>query len=100
MTVQNDSAYHQALGELIRRSEGLQDTAVIVSVDYDAGGEYQIGDYTWDYDNASLTVRYRNLDNVAAGVQSFYIDLEYYEGPNGTSGFAGLMEELLTGEDA
>lgn len=43
------------------RGPRLQADIEILDIDIDHGGSYQIGEYTWDYDNASVEIGYRTL---------------------------------------
>ena len=93
----NDGPFEVALAQLIKARDALDFDPVVTDTDFDGGGEVQIGDMTWDHDNASLTVTYRNPEDTPGQKRTFYIDLESYQSTtSGRYGFAGLMEDLLS----
>lgn len=95
-------AYEDALALLIRENEELSFTPKITDITFDEGGDIQIGDMTWDHDNASITVSYtRGSDDLPGNRFTYHVDLEYYnadsygESKGGRTGFAGFMDDLL-----
>jgi len=101
MTTMKPPTCEEAFARLIQLREGLSYTPVVTAIDVEDGGDYQLGEYTWDHDNASVTVTYRDPAGRPGKKQTLYIDLENYQavGPDGEdtgrSGFAGLIEDLL-----
>lgn len=88
--MRGDDQFKKALARLVRERNGLSYTPKITSTHFDSGGDVQIGDYTWDHDNASFIVRYRDPSKSPGGTYTDTIDLEYYEG-----GFGGFINDLL-----
>lgn len=92
--------YEESLALLIKKNENLDFVPKIMSTDFNAGGEYQIGDMTWDYENASITVYYRDPAHTPGKTYKYTVDLGYYGSgidmePGSKIGFAGFIEDLL-----
>lgn len=99
--------YLEALARLIQEKEQLDYFPVIKNTNFDQGGDFQIGEMTWDHDNATFTVKYRDPRHTPGKTHEFRVDFEtynlYYDGPSqanvrqhpSTIGFAGFLNELL-----
>jgi len=91
----NTPGFDTALAALIKRVRELDFMPVIASqLEFEAGGEFQIGDDTYEHDNASISVSYYD-PSFPRVTLTFCEDLDNYESATGRTGFAGLMEDLL-----
>lgn len=95
--------YEEALALLIRKNEKLDFVPVIKKIEFDQGGDYQIGDMTWDHDNASITVTYGHPDGTPGRKMTYRVDFDDYhlylddgyQRDETKFGFAGFMNDLL-----
>lgn len=55
--------YEEALAILIQRDLDLDYLPEILDTSFDAGGDVQLGEYTWDYEDATLEITYRDPRN-------------------------------------
>ena len=82
--------FEEALARLIKKEQNLDFEPVIKRIDFSAGGDYQIGDYTWDHENTNLTVEFREPAGTPGRKYTHYLDLESYSG-----GFGGFMQAII-----
>jgi hypothetical protein len=68
----------------------LHDFKVESWLSHDGEGEYQLGDYTWDYDHDTITITVEWLSGERAGQCDNYYKVFYDEG-----GFASLLRDAL-----
>jgi hypothetical protein len=84
----SDAAFNQALSRFVAEREGLDFKPEILSTDWQDGRDVQIGDYTWDHENAEFQVRYRDPDGHPSAVTTMSIDLESH-------GFGQLIQDIV-----
>lgn len=91
--------YEDALALLIQKNENLDFIPVIKKIEFDQGGDYQIGDMTWDHDNATITVTYRHPDGTPGKKYEYRIDFEFYgvdyNDRTKPTGFGAFMQDLI-----
>ena len=86
-----DEKYHAALLKWLNKyavKDGFE-AIEITSTDWDNGGDFQIGEMTWDHENASMIIKfkYKHVNGqVHAGVTT--VDIDDFT-------FAGFLLQLL-----
>jgi hypothetical protein len=84
----SDAAFNAALARFVQNRERLGFVPEVVSTAWQDGQDIQIGDYTWDHENAEFLVRYRDPAGHPSGIHTLSIDLESH-------GFGQLIQDIV-----